>query len=98
VEEEGEDPQAVEFPNAKPAITHGVVSELTWILLPGGCVIASVALEEAAAAPPPDGVPDDGDPDEPPGLGDELEPLAIEDVIEVEANPEKAEATSEDDK
>ena len=129
VEADGDDPQPPELPNAKPAITHGVVSELTWMLLPGGCVIAIVALEEAVEtgfaaaeglelaalpvlAPPPEGVPDvvevglalgvappdDDDPDEPPGLAVELEPAAVEDVGEEEASPEKAEATSEDDK
>jgi len=32
----GADPQPVALPNARPATTQGVVSELIWILLPGG--------------------------------------------------------------
>jgi hypothetical protein len=45
----GAEVQAVAFPNASPATTHGVVSELIRMLLPGGCVMAIVALEEDVA-------------------------------------------------
>ena len=41
--------QALVFPNASPATTHGVVSELIWKLLPGGCVMETVALDAGAA-------------------------------------------------
>jgi hypothetical protein len=46
-----DDPQAVALPNAKPVTTQGVVSELIWMLLPGGWAMAIVAFEETA----PDG-------------------------------------------
>jgi hypothetical protein len=50
VAEAGADPHAVLLPNASPATTHGVVSELIWILLPGGCVMEMVALEDEETA------------------------------------------------
>ena len=39
------------LPNASPATTQGVVSELIWITLPGGCVTEILALEGAPAPP-----------------------------------------------
>ena len=42
-------PHAVLFPDAKPAVTHAVVSELNWMLLPGGCVTVMLAPVGAGA-------------------------------------------------
>jgi hypothetical protein len=42
------DPHGVGLPSASPATTQGVLSELISILLPGGCVMAMVAVEEVA--------------------------------------------------
>ncbi len=59
VADAGADPHVVLLPNASPATTQGVVSELIWILLPGGWVMAIVAFEDdEAAAGTADGVAD----------------------------------------
>jgi hypothetical protein len=42
-------PHAFVFPNDNPATTQGVVSELSWIALPGGCVMAIVAADVPGA-------------------------------------------------
>jgi hypothetical protein len=79
--------QALEFPRESPAITHGVVSELIWMLLPGGWAMEIVALvgdavDEADAGEEPDPVD---------GVDDEEEGAAG-------VSPEKPAATSDDDK